>query len=100
MGPTYFASVGPKSGAMLYCNAGFAFGVQDRPGVGSHAPIGIAFCTTWLRQERDEDAPPLAVFKLTVHKAEVPGRWLLVDRRFISVEEGKDAKGVLWGRRS
>jgi len=46
----------------------------DRP-----MPIGIASAIG-----RTEDG--LAVWGLRVHGAEVPGRWVIVDRRFVAVE--------------
>jgi hypothetical protein len=38
-------------------------------------PIGLAACIGW-------DSAGLAVWWLTVHDAEVPGRWIIVDREF------------------
>ena len=42
-------------------------------------PIGMAFGTG-----RTEDG--LKVWKLDVHGADVPGRWVIIDRRFVAVE--------------
>ena len=54
-----------------------AVGVLDAP---DHPmPIGMANCTGL-------DSAGLAVWRLTVEDADVPGRWVIVDRRFEPVE--------------
>ena len=42
-------------------------------------PIGMANCTGW-------DPAGLAVWRLTVDGADVPGRWVIIDGRFVPVE--------------
>jgi hypothetical protein len=54
-----------------------SIGVLDAPD--KPMPIGMANCTGW-------DPAGLAVWRLTVEGADVPGRWVIVDREFRSVE--------------
>jgi hypothetical protein len=42
-------------------------------------PIGIAFEAGWIEGG-------LAVWRLTVEGADVPGRWVIIDGRFVPVE--------------
>jgi hypothetical protein len=46
----------------------------------NHLPIGIAW-------EIGRTEGSLAVWGLRVHGADVPGRWVIVDRRFVAVED-------------
>ena len=54
-----------------------AIGVLEAPD--NHMPIGMAFGTG-----RTEDG--LKVWKPHVHGADVPGRWVIIDRQFVPVE--------------
>jgi hypothetical protein len=54
-------------------------------------PTGTAFEAGWT-----EDG--LATWRLTVHGAEVPGRWINVDREFRPVEGDKGLASVAWRR--
>jgi hypothetical protein len=47
---------------------------RDKP-----MPVGEASCFTW-------DADGLAVWLLRIGGQEIPGRWVIVDREFRSVE--------------
>jgi hypothetical protein len=42
-------------------------------------PVGMANCTGW-------GAAGLAIWRLTVDDADVPGRWIIIDRRFVPAE--------------
>ena len=42
-------------------------------------PIGNTSCIGW-------DPAGLAVWRLTVHDAEVPGRWTIVEREFRPID--------------
>ena len=54
-----------------------SIGVLDAP---DHPmPIGMANCKGW-------NPDGLAVWRLTVHGADVPGRWVIIDGRFVPVE--------------
>ena len=71
----YFASIGPKRGPCLYRDAKNAgaigvLGSPDRP-----MPIGMALIRSW-------DATGAALWRLTVHGAELDGLWAIVDREF------------------
>ena len=76
--PRYFTNCGPKAGPLLDRDVPGALGVYDVPDCNS-GPIGMALCFTWDDQKR-------AVFRLIVKKAELPGRWIVVDRAFRQVE--------------
>ena len=72
----YFAHIS-DSGPIRYGRFPVSIGAletQDKP-----MPIGMA--STIGRTEAG-----LALWKLTVHCAEVPRRWVIVDRRFVTVE--------------
>jgi hypothetical protein len=72
----YFSHIN-GGGPVRYGQLPGSIGVLDSP---DHPmPIGIASCIGW-------DRAGLAVWRLTVHDAEVPGRWLIVDREFRPVE--------------
>jgi hypothetical protein len=51
---------------------------------------GIAYPVTHLPHWRG----PIAVFRLEVRKEPVPGRWVLVSRRFIPVEEWEEREAI------
>jgi hypothetical protein len=61
------------SGPVRYGQLPGSIGVLEDPD--KPMPIGMANCTGW-------DPAGLAVWKLTVHDADVPGRWIIVDREF------------------
>jgi hypothetical protein len=69
----YFTNDGPRSGPILCRHRIHALGVLESRE--NNAPIGMA-----LPVSRDDDR--VEVWKLTVHGAEVPGRWVVVDREF------------------
>jgi hypothetical protein len=69
----YFANVGPAKGPVKHRSVPSAIGVLESPD--NHMPIGMAMCRTW-------DEQGLAVWTLTVHGQELPGRWVIIDREF------------------
>jgi hypothetical protein len=74
----YFTNAGPKSGPFLWRDTiGAAIGV--RPSRDNDMPIGTALPAGW-------GDGGVATFKLNVHCAEVPGRWVVVAREFWPAE--------------
>ena len=72
----YFAHIS-AAGPVRYRQVPGAIGVLDDPK--NSMPIGMAMCKGW-------DRDGLAVWRLTVRGADVPGRWIIVDREFQPVE--------------
>jgi hypothetical protein len=72
----YFAHI-RATGPVRYGQFPFSIGVLEAPD--KLMPIGMAFGVG-----RTDDG--MAVWRLTVHGADVPGRWVIVDRRFITLE--------------
>jgi hypothetical protein len=68
----YYTNVGPKSGPILHRDGHDAIGVLQAPD--NHWPIRMALGWCW-------DAEGRSTYKLTVHGAERPGRWIVVDRQ-------------------
>ena len=67
----YFAHIG-EAGPVRYGQLPGSIGVLDSP---DHPmPIGMACCTGW-------DPAGLAGWRLTIHDADVPGRWIIVEFR-------------------
>jgi hypothetical protein len=76
----YFTNIGPKSGPILWRHGYAAIGVlQARD---DHATIGLT-----LAVGRDDDL--VETWRLTVHGAEVPGVFVVVNREFIPVHPGR-----------
>ena len=69
----YFTSFGPQSGALLYSAAYGAIAVLEARR--KRTPIGVATCV-------GGDVKGQALWTLNVRDADVPGRWIVVDRRF------------------
>ncbi len=69
----HFTDVGPGSGTIRWRDGHAAVGVLQAPD--NHSPIGMAPGTGWDDQGR-------LVYRLIVHGADVPGRWVVVDREF------------------
>jgi hypothetical protein len=69
----YSTNKGPKKGPYLYRNAPAAIDVLALPG--GRTPIGMA-------RPVGPDGAGLAVWRLTVHGAELPGLWTVIDREF------------------
>jgi hypothetical protein len=67
----YFTNRGPKHGPYSYRNAPAAIDVLEAPD--RPMPIGVA-------RPIGPDGAGLAVWKLTVRDAELPGLWTVVDR--------------------
>jgi hypothetical protein len=76
---SYFTDVGPERGPMLWRDHYGAIGVLEARD--NHWPIGMALCTGW-------GEGGVALWKLTVHGVEVPGKWIVVGRLFIPEELG------------
>jgi len=72
----YFAHIS-ADGPVRYGQVPGSIGVLDAPD--KPMPIGIASCIGW-------DTAGMAVGRLTVHDAEVPARWIIVDRQIRPVE--------------
>jgi hypothetical protein len=69
----YFTDAGPYRGPLLSGTVPGTICVLealDKP-----TPIGVAQCVGW-------DARGRAVWTLSVHDADVPGLWIVVDREF------------------
>jgi hypothetical protein len=69
----YFANCGPVRGPALYGQLPGAIGVLEA--LDNHMPIGMA-----LGQGPDDFG--VAMWRLSVHGAEVPGLWIILDREF------------------
>src|SRR5262249_43265445 len=69
----YSTSFGPQSGALPYSAALGAIAVLEAPY--KLTPIGVATCV-------GVDVRGHAVWTLNVRDADVPGRWIVVDRQF------------------
>jgi hypothetical protein len=73
MSAGYFTNCGPRSGPIRHRDRLDAIGVLLAPD--NHSPIGMALATSWDEEGR-------SLFRLTVHGAELPGMWIVVDREF------------------
>lgn len=73
MSDGYFTNIGPKPGPILHRHRQDAIGVLESRE--NNSPIGMALGTGWDREGR-------SLYRLIVHGAEVPGRWVVVDREF------------------
>jgi hypothetical protein len=76
MSPAYFTNIS-ASWPVRYDQLPGSIGVLealDKP-----MPIGMASTIGWTEGD-------LAIWSLRVHGADVPGRWVIVDRRFVPVE--------------
>jgi hypothetical protein len=86
MTPRYFAHI-TAAGPIRYRQVPDAIGVLEAP---DHPmPIGRAFAVGWTDGG-------LAVWRLTVRGAEVPGRWVIIDREFRLVEEPPENRRPRW----
>jgi hypothetical protein len=83
-GPThrmeYFTNASTK-GKVRYGKFPFAISVLESPG--NHLPIGMAFSATVT------DAG-LAVWRLTVRGAKVPGRFVVIDGEFVQLMDAAE----------
>ena len=71
---TYYANVGPVRGSAMYRDTPPTAGVLESPD--NPTPIGQAIETGWTENG-------VALWRLTVQGAAVPGRWSIIDRQFI-----------------
>jgi len=78
----FHANAGPPEGPALPRDGWPALGVTDGPGGGL---IGMAMGGGFTPDPRDPERPTWAAFRLVIGKAEVPGRWACVGRRFVEV---------------
>jgi hypothetical protein len=85
MSPTYHTSVS-KAGPVRYGQVPGSLGVLEAPD--KPMPIGMANCVGWYQSG-------LAVWRLTVHGADVPGNWVIIDRRFVAIEGDPAGSGSL-----
>ena len=72
-----FAHISRK-GPIRYGDVPGSIGVLEA--LDKFMPIGEAHCVTW-----DENG--LAVWTLRIGKEEIPGRWVIIDRRFVAVQD-------------
>lgn len=72
---TCLTNAGPKSGPILWPDGYAAPSVL--PARGDHRPIGMALEVGW-------GEGGVSLSKLTVHGAELPGRWVVVGREFVA----------------
>ena len=70
----YYANVGPVRGPARYRDTPPAAGVLEA--LDNPRPIGIASEAGWTENG-------VALWRLTVHGVALPGRWSIMDRRFI-----------------
>jgi hypothetical protein len=82
----YFAHIS-ASGPVRYGRFPFAIRVLEAPN--KLMPIGMAFGVG-----RHDDG--LALWKLTVHGAEAPGLWLIVDREFRAVPASSPGEAAMF----
>jgi hypothetical protein len=76
-----FTNIGPERGPILHRHGLDAIGVLESRD--NNSPIGMALGWYW-------DAEGRSTFQLTVHGAQVPGLWIVVDREFIPApDEGR-----------
>jgi hypothetical protein len=68
----YYANFGPARGPLIYNDALIAIRVTKRRG---RAMIGMALCV-------GADGEGRAVWQLSIPRAELPGRWVVIDREF------------------
>jgi hypothetical protein len=79
---SYYSDTGPKSGPILWRDHYGAIGVLEARD--ADIPIGLALGCGF-------GWDGVALWKLTVHGVEVPGRWLVHSREFIPEELGQGA---------
>jgi hypothetical protein len=72
MEPAYYTNFG--NAAIRYGEVPGALGALESPD--NHMPVGMVFPIGWT-------AEGLAVFRLQVHKADLPGRWVCLNRWFV-----------------
>jgi hypothetical protein len=72
MGP-FYANAGPAHGPLRYGGVPGAIGILEA--LDEPMPVGMALCVGW-------DSAGLAVWTLTVHGDDLPGRWLVIDGEF------------------
>jgi hypothetical protein len=82
----FYANVGPAHGLLMYRDVPGAIGVVQAPD--KPMPIGTALWT-------GRHPSGVALWRLTVRDAELPGRWFLFDRHFESAEESVSGPGRL-----
>jgi hypothetical protein len=58
----------------------YPFTIRVLSSIDNAMPSGLAF-------EVGRTADGLAVWRLRIHAADVPGRWIVVDGRFVAVED-------------
>ena len=75
----YLADVGPAEGPALYREVPASIGIlkarDDRE------PIGTGMCIGWNDQG-------IALWRLIIQEAVIPGRWLILDREFRPADLG------------
>jgi hypothetical protein len=74
--PDYFAAI-TKPGRIRYDQYPFTIGVLVSPD--NFMPIGQA-------SQAGRDADGAALWRLIVHGVKIPGRWAIIDRRFVALD--------------
>ncbi len=69
----YYASAGPALGLLMFGAVRSTISVLEAPG--DAVPVGTAICVSL-------DTAGVAVWRLMIRGAELPGRWIVVDREF------------------
>jgi hypothetical protein len=69
----YYSSAGPALGLLMFAAVRTPIGILEAPK--DAVPVGTAICV-------GSDAAGMAVWHLTIRGAELPGRWIVVDREF------------------
>ncbi len=69
----YYASTGPALGLLMFAAVRNPIGILEAPD--DAVPVGTAICV-------GSDAAGMAVWRLSIRGAELPERWIVVDREF------------------
>jgi hypothetical protein len=69
----YCSTAGPALGLVMFGETSKVINVLESPG--DRAPVGTAICIGL-------DGGKVAIWRLTVRGAELPGRWIILDREF------------------
>ncbi len=78
----FYTNAGPRSGFWRDEHGSITIGIYSDPACSKIPPLGIAFDAGSIADE----GGAIHVWRLTVNKADLPGRWVLLDREFLPVE--------------
>jgi hypothetical protein len=85
----YFSHAGPRDGPIHDGDVPGSIGVHDRPDA-PNAQVGIAHSVTQVRHRRKS----VMVWRITIGKEELPGRWVCIGRRFIEVGDWQEREAI------